>query len=134
MKLKKVFVLWLPMVALGVINGAFRGLVLNRHFDEPTARQISTGTLIVFLTIYVYLIHRRLDLRDNPQALGVGAIWVFLTFIFETLLGYFGTGLSMSEILSEYNIAEGKLWPLVLVVIFLLPFVFYRKDTNRQVR
>lgn len=122
------------MVVLAMANGFFRGVVLNRLFDEPAAQQISTATLIVLLSIYVYLVHRRLGIRNHQQALAVGAIWVVLTFFFETLLGYFGSGLSLAEIMSAYNISEGKLWPLVLVAIFLLPLAFHRKDAARQAR
>ena len=63
MKMKKYLIFWLPMVVLGMINGFFRGLVLNKYFDETAARQLSTGTLIILLTGYVYFIFDRLNIR-----------------------------------------------------------------------
>jgi hypothetical protein len=68
MKMKKYLIFWLPMVVLGMVNGFFRGLVLNKYFEEPTARQLSTGTLIILLTVYVYLIFERLNIRSGREA------------------------------------------------------------------
>ena len=124
MKMKKSLIFWLPMVVLGMANGFFRGLVLNRYFDETAARQLSTGTLIILLTVYVYFIYGRLAISSGRQALAVGVLWAFLTFLFETLLGYFVSGLSIPQIMGEYNIFEGKLWLLVLLTLAFLPLMF----------
>lgn len=132
MKMKQYSIFWLPMVVIGMINGFFRGLVLNAYFDETTARQLSTGTLIIFLTVYVYFIFGRLNIRSRGQAMVVGALWTFLTFLFETLLGYFVSGLSISEIMGEYNILEGKLWLLVLITLAFLPLIFYELKSNKK--
>ena len=120
------------MVVLGMVNGFFRGLVLNRYFDETAARQLSTATLILLLTVYVYLIYDRLAISSGRQALAAGVLWAFLTFLFETLLGYFVSGLSMSQIMGEYNIFEGKLWVLVLLALVFLPLIFYQFKINTK--
>lgn len=126
MNVTKSFISWLPMVILGMANGFFRGLVLNKYFDETIARQLSTGTLIALLTLYISLIYTKLSIRSGREALSIGVAWAFLTFLFETLLGYFVSGLSMADILSEYNVIEGRLWVLVLISLTFLPLIFFR--------
>jgi hypothetical protein len=113
------------MVVLGMANGFFRGLILNNIFDETSARQLSSITLIILLIVYVYFIYPLLKIRSAKQALVAGILWAFLTFIFETLLGYFVSGLSIVQMMSEYNIFKGKLWVLVLFTLSVLPVIFY---------
>lgn len=125
MRIKSLFIFWLPMVVLGMANGFFRGLILNNIFDETSARQLSSITLIILLIVYVYFIYPLLKIRSAKQALVAGILWAFLTFIFETLLGYFVSGLSIVQMMSEYNIFKGKLWVLVLFTLSVLPVIFY---------
>jgi len=126
MNWKKPLIYWFPMVLLGMANGFFRQFVLNNYLDETAARQVSTLTLIILLTVYVYLVYNKLNIRSEAQALWTGILWMFLTFLFETLLGYFVSGLSMSQIMSEYNIFEGRLWALVPLALTFLPLALYR--------
>lgn len=114
------------MVLLGMVNGFFRGLVLIRYFDETTARQVSTGILILLLIAYMNLIFDRLAIRSAKQAWAAGLVWALLTFLFETLLGYFVSGLTMTQILIEYDIFQGRLWSLVLLILVILPPIFHR--------
>ncbi|HYF67862.1 MAG TPA: hypothetical protein VD884_06995 [Ohtaekwangia sp.] len=131
MNWKKPLIYWFPMVLLGMANGFFRQFVLNNYLDETAARQLSTLTLILLLTVYVYLIYNSLNIRSEAQALWTGVLWMFLTFLFETLLGFFVSGLSMSQIMREYDILEGRLWILVLLSLTCLPYIYFRSKHRR---
>jgi hypothetical protein len=66
----------------------------------------------------------------GEEALGVGGVWLVLTTIFE-----FGFGRSVAkkpwrDLLADYNLAEGRLWPVVLTWIAIGPEIT-RSRTSR---
>lgn len=129
------FLFWLPMVFIGMANGIFRQLVLLNFLGELSARQMSSILLVILLSLYVWLVYPRLRITSTRNAFQVGCTWMFLTFIFETLLGYFISHLSVQQIFSEYNVLEGKFWPLVLLALLFLPVMFrvyYRENIGEE--
>ncbi len=61
-------------------------------------------------------------MRTNGAAILVGAGWLALTLIFEFSFGL-RRGASMSEILGAYTFQEGNIWPLVLLITALAPWL-----------
>src|SRR5687768_1818131 len=103
----KIFLLWLPMILIAMLNGIFRGVVLLKLVNEITARQISSMLLIALLGIYIWLIYHKLEVSSYGEALKIGIVWMILTVLFETGLGIFVSKLSIEQILVEYNIFKG---------------------------
>lgn len=122
----KKFLYWLPMPVIGVVNGVLRQTALLPFLDEFIARQVSAVLLVIFLTIYVNAVWRRLGIRSAREAWMTGLIWVLLTMIFEFSLGYFVSGLTFGQIWEEYDLFAGKLWTLVLIALLILPPIFHR--------
>lgn len=119
--------LWFPMILLAFANAMLRETALKDHLDEFKAQQISTVSLIVFVSLYVLLIFPKLQITSFTQALWLGILWTVLTFIFETALGKV-TGRSWQEIFDNYNMASGNIWPLFLIFLLFLPMlIFYLK-------
>lgn len=87
------FVAWFPIVILAFANATIRQAVYGRYLGELSAHQLSTPVLC-------------------------GLIWVF-----ETVLGHYVLGDPWSQVLRDYNVLEGRIWPLVLLMIS--PYVFY---------
>lgn len=124
--LVKKFLYWLPMPVIGVVNGVLRQTALLPFLDEFIARQVSAVLLVIFLTIYVNAVWRRLGIRSAREAWMTGLIWVLLTMIFEFSLGYFVSGLTFGQMWAEYDLFAGKLWALVLIALLILPPIFHR--------
>ena len=63
---------------------------------------------------------------DRPtrtwQLLGVGALWLVLTAAFEVSFGRFALGYSWERIRSDYDLSEGGLLPIGLVLLALSPY------------
>jgi hypothetical protein len=53
----------------------------------------------------------------------LGIFWTVLTLAFETLFGHYVLGVSWELLLAEYNIFQGRLWPLVLLVTWFGPLL-----------
>jgi hypothetical protein len=120
------FLAWLPMFLIAVANGALREAWLVPRLGEHAARQVSTLILIALFAVYVGYVLRRWPIASSAQAIAVGVLWLVLTLAFEFALGGFVSGLSLEEIIEEYNLASGRLWALVPIWVAASPYVFFR--------
>jgi hypothetical protein len=48
---------------------------------------------------------------------------VVLVLAFEFLAGHYLFGTPWSELLADYNVMRGRIWPLVLVTTFVAPYL-----------
>ena len=53
----------------------------------------------------------------------VGVLWLVLTLAFEILFGRMVMGLSWERLAADYNVLEGGLLPLGLLVLLLSPVI-----------
>lgn len=116
----------MPLTIIAVLNGLFRTFVLSRFLEEQHARQISSLMMLVLLFWYTEFIYDKLAIRKASDAWATGIIWFLLTVVLEFCLGFFVSKLSLQEMLADYNILTGRLWPLVLLGTLLAPYLYYR--------
>jgi hypothetical protein len=117
---------WVPMVFIAIGNGALREAWLTPRLGELHSRQLSTVILILLLAAYIWGVTKLLRIRTGREAAGIGAVWLALTLLFEFALGRFVSGLSWREMLAEYDMSAGRLWPLVPLWVAIAPYLFYR--------
>ena len=60
-------------------------------------------------------------LRDALVKLGL--FWTILTMAFEFLFGHYVMGHSWDALWADYNVLQGRLWPLVLIVTLFGPLL-----------
>jgi hypothetical protein len=133
MQVKKILLFWLPMPFIGVINGIFRQVVILKYVNDFQAHQLSTFTLIALLAIYIYAVQKKLPIVDNKDAWITGSMWLLLTVAFEFGLGFFVSRLTFQQMLADYNIFEGRLWPVVLLSILILPVVYHILSKRKHI-
>lgn len=106
-----------------IINGALRESWYKAKAGELGANVIGFFILSVFFLLYTYLFFKN-DLGgfSAGKLFLTGGIWLGLTLVFEFGLGLLG-GRSWGYMLADYNLFKGRLWPLVLAVIFFAPFI-----------
>jgi hypothetical protein len=75
---------------------------------------------------------RHWKLGSARQAIHIGLFWMALTMAFEFLFFHYVGGHSWAELLANYDIVHGRLWPLVLVWVAVAPYVFYRFASRRN--
>jgi hypothetical protein len=124
---------WLILAVVMFTNGAVRALVLQPLLGEQLARQVATGTgvLIVFACALVFV--RRLEAPSTSELLKVGVLWLVLTLAFEFGLGYV-TGRSWETMLADYDILEGRLWPLIPAAALVAPWFWGAMGMGRRAR
>jgi hypothetical protein len=121
----KSFPVWLAMLALAILNGILREAVLVPVLGAVTGLLLS-GVLLSALIIAVsYAALPWLGVRRLAQLLAIGLGWLTLTLVFEFSFGLW-QGKSRSELLEVYTFKGGNLWPLVLVVTALAPYIAAR--------
>lgn len=100
-----------------------RDSVYGDKVGEVGAHQISTGTLLALLALYIWTLERRWMLPDGRTALQVGAAWASFTVLFEFGFGHFVAGDSWSELFANYDLADGQMWVLVPLWMGLGPAI-----------
>lgn len=116
--------LWLPMIAIAFSNAALREIVLIKRFSDLRAHQLSTLTLIVFCSIYVWFLFPVLEIKSPRQAILIGLVWSILTIAFEFTLGRI-TNKSWDYLFRDYNLKEGRIWLLFLLSLSVLPYLVF---------
>ena len=115
---------WLVFMVTAIANGAFRESLLIPRFGSQVGHWISTAMLCVLLVIEIVVF---LAIAGNAESkaelLALGTMWLLLTLVFEFGFGHWVAKKPWSELLADYNVLEGRVWPAVLLVILLTPVV-----------
>ncbi|TVQ75247.1 MAG: hypothetical protein EA363_00765 [Balneolaceae bacterium] len=122
---KKYLLAWFPMVLLAILNGVIREATYGQMVSHDLAHQISTVTLILAFSVYVWFLGRIWPLASLRQAALVGTVWLALTVAFEFAMGRFISGLSWEEMFRAYDLLSGNLWILVPLAVALLPSLMF---------
>ena len=112
------------MIVLAIANGTLRQGVFLKHMSDNRAHQLSTLTLMVLCAVYVWMVFPVLQITSGRQALIVGLVWAVLTVMFEFTFGLLA-GRSLAMLLEDYNLAAGRVWPVFLASLALLPYAVY---------
>ena len=102
---------------LGIVNGVVRELAYKDRVGERSANRISAVTLIALLACYFNALDRRWPIPTKREAVEIGGLWVVLTVLFEFGFGHYVDRKSWSDLVDNYDVSEGNLWPLVLLWI-----------------
>ena len=114
---------WLLLIVAEILHGIARGIFLVPHVGDFHSRQIGvfTGSLIIFVIALAMV--RWIGASRITQLLGVGVLWLILTLAFEIFFGRFVMGASWERLASDYNVLQGGLLPLGMVVVLLSPLI-----------
>lgn len=115
--------IWLTILPIAFINGTLRVFVINRLVGERAAHIASTLFLsVAAFFVILFFVKRTPGVFATGDLLLAGAVLVFLTVVFEFALGGF-SGKTWEEMLADYHVLKGRIWPLVLFVEFLGPLI-----------
>jgi hypothetical protein len=111
------------MLAAAIVNAGIREAVITPRWGETCAHAISSITLSGAILAIVYFAFGMVGVREDHDLFRMGMWWLTLTVAFEFLAGHYLFGNPWQKILADYNVIEGRLWSLVLVSMFISPFV-----------
>ncbi len=113
---------WILLIAAETVHGIIRNVALMPIVGDFRARQICvfTGAAIIFGITYFCI--QWICVVSKGQLFLVGAMWLVLTLLFEFGVGRFVLKLPWQRLAEDYNLAQGGLLPIGLVMLFLSPF------------
>ena len=119
----KSIAIWLIFITIESLNGTIRTLLLVPLFGDLRAHQLSfiTGSLLI-LTIATISI-RWIEATSLAQLISVGVLWMLLTVTFEVVLGRWAFGYSWAQIAADYNLFQGRLMAIGLVLLLFAPLI-----------
>jgi hypothetical protein len=124
--------LWLGFLVVAIGCGFIRERFLVPEFGPLVGRVLGTllVAVIIFGMIYAYIGTLAGASRAALFKLGLG--WTMATIMFELLFGHFVMGHAWESLWADYNVFQGRLWPLVLLVTLFGPLLArkFRDETH----
>src|SRR3954463_6210836 len=116
-------VVWLLLMVLAILNGAFRAKVLIPRIGEHAGHVVSSFTLSALILGATWLLIGWIHPTTYAQAATVGFIWLGLPLLFEFGAGHFVFRQTWGRLLADYNLAKGRVWMIVLIVTAEAPLL-----------
>lgn len=117
----RTFVIWLVLLVLAILNGAFREAVINPRLGTTAGHVVSTLLLSAAIALLARLSLGWIGARTPADGAVVGVVWLVLTVAFEFLAGHYLFGDSWEKLLADYNILAGRVWVAVPLATLLAP-------------
>ena len=111
---------WLVLLAVAFVNGALRTFAYPSTLGDFAARQVAAVVGGVALGVAIWFLLRRWPISGRGQAWATGALWATLTVGFEIAMVR-GSGRPWDDVLSQYALWNGSLWPLLVLWILVAP-------------
>lgn len=112
---------WFVLLIAAILNGAVReGFIIPRA-GAYVGHVVSTISLSVLILATATA---SIDwIAPGGQIVSLGLYWLTLTLAFEFLAGHYLFGNPWARLLEDYNVAQGRIWILVLVVTMFAPAI-----------
>ena len=107
-------------------NGVLREAVLKPSMGPRSADVVSAAIGIALILVVTAVGFRPLAGAPTVQLAAASALLVCLTVAFEFIIGRTVDHKSWAELFGNYAIWRGRLWPVVLLVVALTPFIWGR--------
>ncbi len=124
--LGRAFAIWLGILVLANLNGAFRELLLRPRLGAGLAHMLSTLLLATLVGIIAWLSIRWIGPANQRDGIVIGTLWLALTLMFEFGAGHYLFHKPWAELVADYNLMAGRIWPLVLLVTLAGPEIARR--------
>ena len=123
---RRVLATWLALAVVMSINGVFRELALRPTVGPRIAAVLSAAIGIALILLTTRAMLPALAGCGTGTLASIAIVIGLLTVAFETVLGRVVDHKSWSALLEHYSLWRGELWPIVLAVLVLTPFIWGR--------
>lgn len=111
---------WLVVLVLVVGVAVLRESLLAPRAGALRAHQLGTLAAAGVALLVAWIFDRAL--RPSPsEALGVGVLWLACTLAFEVVFFRLVRRRPWAELLDDWRVDRGRLWPFFLLVLALSP-------------
>lgn len=123
------FLIWLIFAIITIFFGAFRELffIPFTGLNGNLARALLLPLAFFYLIGIAYLFLKKTKAPYKKSDVNkIGIFWFTATILFEFGFGHFVMGNSITKLLADYNLFEGKTWAFFLICILLAPTIVYK--------
>jgi hypothetical protein len=120
--IKKSLLIWLSIIPLAILNGGLRQVLLESWLGESCAQIVSGIILCLLIFTVSFIFIPRIGRGTAKTYCIIGLLWVLLTIVFETGLGFL-TGMNCTEVIKAYDVTTGNLWSLVVIFTGIAPWL-----------
>ncbi len=128
----RAFAVWLAIAAAETIHGVLRTMYVAPIVGDFTARQIAVFTGSAIILAIAWLAAPWLRATQTRRLIAVGSFWVALMLAFELALGRLVFGYAWSRLAEDFDIANGGLLGLGLIVLAFAPLIGERLHARRR--
>ena len=114
---------WCCIILVEVCHGIARTMLLEPVVGDFRARQIAVFTGSLLILVVAALCIRWIRPARAGDAVTVGFVWLILTVAFELAFGRYIVHATWSRIASDYDLLNGGLLAIGLVVLTAAPLV-----------
>jgi len=118
---------WLLMLATAIANGGLREWLLAPRLAPLAAHQLSSLLLCGAILCISGWFVRGQGITGRGRLLAIGLSWALLTLGFEFGLFYLLLGKPLALLLADYDLAQGRLFGLVIATTALAPLLLGRR-------
>ena len=115
--------IWGAILVLAVLNGIVREKFLLPALGSGTGMFLSGVFLAAMILLLTCLTVPWLGITHRDGFLYVGLFWLLLTLVFEFSFGMLLQGKSWHAMLQAYTFSNGNIWPVVLIIAGVAPYV-----------
>ncbi len=119
----KAFAVWLVVLVLAIANGGMREAVLSPALGTRWGLLLSGLLLAGAILVVAYFSLLWFGQLPVSNYVGIGVGWLCLTIVFEFGFGRFVASKSWQELFEAYVFKDGNIWPVVLVIVLLAPYL-----------
>jgi len=119
----RAFAIWSVILILAIFNGGLRTILIVPKIGEQAGHIVSTIILCGLILLVARISMTWVGPNSQLENFLVGLFWVLLTVGFEFLAGHYAFKKSWETLIADYNIAQGRIWILVLITNLLAPTI-----------
>lgn len=124
--LLRALVLWIVILVLAILNGTLREKLLIPAMGAFAGLIASGIALCACIALVAFLAAPWYGPLSLSQYWLMGLFWLLLTLLFEFGFGLFVQHKDWAQLLEAYTFKGGNLWPVVLAVTFISPWLAAR--------
>ena len=113
-------------------NGVFREAVLNDAMTADRANLASAVIGVFLILVITRLFFRPLGGAPTSMLVRTSAALIIMTVVFELAIGRLVDRKTWGELIENYALWRGHLWPIVLAVLAATPFLWSKRRSERQ--
>lgn len=122
---KRALLYWWPIPLFHAFNVFAREFFIENYLGKIPALQLSTGVLLLFVFVYIWLSIKRMYPSGLRAAIGYGFWWLLYTLIADIFMNFVMSGFQFNSFLRSFDSGGFPYWLVIFLIMFVMPPAMY---------